>query len=122
MNRIPTCRCVNCVNAMSGAQVGTRTDLRERTCRGLTVTGFDGVMNAVDVAQWLEMLYHEVGVKSATFHTGKYVPKSAGQIQHLGYQTFWAELEKPCGLPEGLRRALQSLFQVELQDGISWDM
>ena len=34
-------------------EVGTRTDLRERTVQGVTVTGFDGVLDAEDVpAAW----------------------------------------------------------------------
>lgn len=34
-------------------EVGTRTDLRERTVQGITVTGFDGVLDAEDVpAAW----------------------------------------------------------------------
>lgn len=72
--------------------VSVRTDLRERTRDGITVTGFDAVINPKDLPAWFDVLYEKIGVRSGVIHPGKHIPATAGKIQLGNYGKFWEEL------------------------------
>jgi len=89
--------------------VSVRTDLRERTRDGITVTGFDAVINPKDLPAWFDVLYDKFGVRSGVIHPGKHIPATAGKIQLGEYGKFWKEVAenevmflhdgKPCAKP-----------------------
>lgn len=72
---------------------GGRTDLRERSVHGISVTAFDVIIPAYlsnGIAAWFDLLHQVFGVRKGSLHTGKYLPSDGGPIELLSPHEFWA--------------------------------
>ena len=90
------------------AKHGGRTELRDRTCSGVTVTAFDVIMpvgvgflscssccsSSSGFQPWFDMLHTSFGVTSGSVHTGKYIPTSGGPVQLVAPLDFWPLVSK----------------------------
>jgi len=78
---------------------GGRTELRDRSLGGKTVTAFDVIMSSGkgcsaclgsgDLGAWFGFLSSELGVESGSLHAGKFLAAAPGPVTLLEPAEFW---------------------------------